>query len=187
MGILVLAFFRLPGKIKPGINIDRLTRHVDLFPTLAGIAGAEIPADLKVDGRSLIPLLEKPTVESKDRYTFFHKGRWSKKMDGKWITDGVDPDEHKRRNFAVRSEKWRLVGEKNLYDIERDPGEKTNVIGEHPAVAKSMLEAYDAWWEEMRPLMVNEGTPLAKEHPFIVQYEKQKEEKGIPEWKPPVF
>ena len=181
-GTRVPAFFRLPGRINPEIDIDRLTRHVDIFPTLAAIAGAEIPSDMRLDGRNLIPLLENPNADWKDRFTFFHKGRWSKKLDGKWVTAGVEPDEHKWRNFAVRNEKWRLVGTGNLYDVENDPGEKTNVIEENPEIAESMLKAYEGWWKEVRPLMVNEGTPLSSKHPFIVQYEKQKQEKGIPKW-----
>ena len=160
---------------------------MDIFPTLAGIAGAAIPSDIKLDGRSLIPLLENPNVDWKDRYTFFHKGRWSKKIDGKWVTAGVEPDEHKWINFAVRDEKWRLVGKENLYDIEKDPDEMTNVIQENREIAESMLKAYEGWWKEVRPLMVNEGAPLAKEHPFIVQYDKQKQEKGIPNWQEPAL
>jgi len=34
-GSRVPLFMRLPGKIKPGVDVDRLTRHVDIFPTLA--------------------------------------------------------------------------------------------------------------------------------------------------------
>ena len=45
-----------------------------------------------------------------------------------------------------------------------------------------MREAYDKWWEEVRPLMVNEDVPLAKERPYWVNDNKQKESQGIPEW-----
>jgi arylsulfatase len=36
-----------------------------------------------------------------------------------------------------------------------------------------MREAYDQWWTEVRPLMVNETAPLTPERPFWVEYEKQ--------------
>jgi hypothetical protein len=41
------------------------------------------------------------------------------------------------------------------------------------------------WWAETRPLMVNEGVPLAKERPQGVLYEKQLLEEGMSDWTPP--
>ena len=48
-----------------------------------------------------------------------------------------------------------------------------------------MLEAYEKWWDEVRPLMINEEVPLAKTKPFVEQFEKQQKESGIPNWVPP--
>jgi arylsulfatase len=48
-----------------------------------------------------------------------------------------------------------------------------------------MQTAYEAWWDEVRPLMINEDAPLDNEPPFIVQYELQQKESGIPDWIPP--
>jgi len=49
-GSWVALFMRWPGKTKVGVDIDRLTRHYDLFPTLAKVAGATIPDGLDLDG-----------------------------------------------------------------------------------------------------------------------------------------
>jgi arylsulfatase A-like enzyme len=126
-GSRVPLFMRWKGRTKIGMEIQRMTRHYDLFPTLAEIAGAEVPEDL--DGRSLIPLLEYPKGSWikpwQDRYTFFHRGRWDKEgIAGKWGDGNTDPDEEKWKNFAVRSERWRLVGTDKLYDVEQDPGKR---------------------------------------------------------------
>jgi arylsulfatase len=185
-GSRVPLFVRLPGRIKPGVDVARLTRHVDLFPTLAEFAGAKAPEELDLDGRSLIPLIDSPAAEWPDRDTFFHKGRWKKKgMRAKKGRSDHAPENSKYKGFAVRNEKWRLVSKSSLYDIENDPGEKKNVIKEHPEVAQKMLTAYDAWWDEVRPLMINEDASLDKEPPFIVQFELQKKKTGIPDWIPP--
>ena len=48
-----------------------------------------------------------------------------------------------------------------------------------------MRAAYDVWWAETQPLMVNEDVPLAPERPFWVLYEKQLDSEGIPKWEPP--
>jgi arylsulfatase len=180
-GTRVPLFFRLPGKTKPGVDIDRLARHYDLFPTLAQIAGATIPQDLNLDGRSLMPLIENPKADWDDRFTFFHIGRWGKKnAPGRWGTGDTDPDKAKYKGFAVRNEKWRLVGKSELYNIDEDPGEQNNVASENPQVVQQMLEAYDKWWDEVRPLMINEDASLDTGNPFRDQSDKQREEKGIP-------
>jgi len=183
-GTRVPLFFRLPGKIKAGVDIDRLARHYDLFPTLAQFAGAKIPQSLNLDGRNLKPLIDNPKADWGDRYTFFHKGRWNKKNAPKrWGKGNTDPDKAKYIGFAVRSEKWRLVGKNELYYIEMDPGEQNNVADENPGIVQKMLKAYDKWWDEVRSLMVNEDASLDTGKPFIEQFEKQKTEKGIPLWK----
>jgi arylsulfatase len=185
-GTRVPLFFRFPGRIKASVDVDRLTRHYDLFPTLTEIAGAQAPEELNLDGRSLIPLMDSPEAKWPDRKTFFHKGRWNKK--GMRVRKGRpdhDPEHSKYKSFAVRSEQWRLVGKDALYDVTNDPGETNNVIKEHPKVAQNMLASYEAWWSEVRPLMNNEDASLDKEPPFIVQYELQKKKIGIPDWIPP--
>ena len=185
-GSRVPLFMRLPGRLVKERDIDRLTRHYDIFPTLVEFSGAEVPKDIKLDGRSLIPLIDNPKCQWPDRYTFFHKGRWNKKgAKGHWGRGNCDPDKAKYKGFAVRSEKWRLVGKNALFDIENDPGEKKNVIQANREVADKMLAAYDKWWDEVRPLMVNEDAPLNVGKPFVEQYNKQKKESGIGKWTPP--
>ncbi len=185
-GTRVPLFFRLPGRIKAGVDVDRLARHYDLFPTLAEIAGTTAAGVLDLDGRSLVPLLENPAADWPERYTFFHKGRWAKQ--GMRVRKGQpdhDPENSKYTGFAVRSETWRLVNNRELYDIDKDPGETRNLFKAHPEVVAKMLAAYEAWWDEVRPLMVNEDASLDQEAPFIVEFESQKETTGIPNWAPP--
>jgi len=186
-GSRVPLFMRLPGKIKPGVEVDRIARHYDLFPTLAEIAGAPIPKGLDLDGRSLIPLIETPEAPWQDRYLFFHKGRWNKKgAPGRWGIKGSKnpPDDFKYGGFAVRNEKYRLVGGW-LYNIEEDPSETKSIKSKHPEVAAEMKKVYDAWWDEVRPLMVNEDASLDTGKPFVEQFNKQKAAGGIPDWIPP--
>ena len=186
-GSRVPLFMRLPGKIKPGVEVDRITRHYDLFPTLADIVGASIPKDLDLDGRSLVPLIENPKAPWQDRYLIFHKGRWNKKgAPGRWGKGETNADNCKYRGFAVRNEKYRLVGGW-LYDIEEDPAEKKSIKSKHPEVADEMRKVYDAWWDEVRPLMVNEDASLDTGKPFVEQFNKQKAAGGIPDWTPPEF
>jgi arylsulfatase len=187
-GSRVPLFMRLPGQIPAGVDVTRMTRHYDLFPTLAEIAGADVPAGL--DGRSLVPLIKDAPGDWQDpwqdRFTFFHLGRWGKKgAPAPWDEGNTDLDKAEFEKFAVRTEDWRLVGLNELYKINEDPGETANVITDNPEVAQAMLEAYERWWDSVRPLLVNEDASLDVPKPFVVQFEKQKAERGIPQWARP--
>ena len=61
------------------------------------------------------------------------------------------------------------------------------MIKQHPETAKRMLKAYEKWWDEVRPYMINEDAPLDTGKPFIEQFEKQQKEQGIPNWTPPAL
>ena len=52
---------------------------------------------------------------------------------------------------------------------------------------EKMRKAYDQWWENMLPMMINENVNLNKPQPFVVEYEKQLKEGGIPKWVKPVL
>lgn len=162
-GTRVPAFFRWPGKLGEGVDVNRLTAHIDMFPTLAEITGAKIPGSVKLDGRSLASLLLDPDADWPDRYIFVHKGRWAR---GKAA-------ESKYADCAVRNARFRLVKNKELYDIANDPGETKNVIDQYPEVVAKMRAAYDRWWDEVLPCMVNENVFGPKINPFKERYWKQ--------------
>ena len=60
-----------------------------------------------------------------------------------------------------------------LFDLQADPGEQTDVAAANPDVVKQLTTAYDAWWESCQPLLVNEKAPLPAENPFHTLYWKQ--------------
>jgi len=173
-GVRVPFFVRWQGRITPGREVDRIAAHIDLLPTLAALAGAK-PPENQVEGRNLLPWIEDADARWPDRFLFTHVGRWK---------PGAEPDEHQWSRFAVRNQRFRLVGKTMLYDMEKDPAQTTNVIEKHPDVARDMLSAYDQWWKKTRPLMVNEDVPMSPTRPFHVLYEKQRKTGGIPDWKP---
>ena len=185
-GSRVPFFVRLPKSKQAGLEIDTMTRHFDILPTLTEIAGGKLPKNEKFNGRSLWPLINGEKKEWENRTTYFHSGRWAKKgAPGRWGKGDTNPDNHKYGKFAVRTEQWRLVGKDELYDIQKDLGQKKNVIAAHPEVAARLLKEYGAWWDRVRPLMTNEDAPLDTGKPFIEQFNKQKADQGIPAWKEP--
>jgi arylsulfatase len=174
-GVRVPFFVRWDGRIEPKRDIDRIAAHIDVFPTLAALAKAELPPN-QVEGRSLLPLIEDSKVDWTDRYLFTHKGRWK---------TGDDPDKFQWRNFAVRNQRFRFVGNNALYDMTKDPSQTTNVLEQHPEVVAEMRAVYDEWWKETRPQMVNEDAKMSRTRPFHELYRKQIAATGIPDWQPP--
>ena len=159
-------FFRWPaGGIPAGAECDALSAHLDIFPTLADIAGANLSDDVKkqVEGRSLLPLLKNPKAEWPDRFLVHHRGRWKKGQ----------AEQSKFNGCAIQNARFTLVNNAELYDLKADPGEKTNVLAEHPDVVTSLRAAYDRWWSETLPLLVNENVVGPKVNPMKERYWNQ--------------
>ena len=159
------AFFRWPGKLTPA-DVKPLAAHTDIFPTLAELAGAKIPANVKLDGRSLVPLLRNPDAPWADRFLFTHVGRWDK---GKAA-------ESKYAKCRVRNARFSMVNMGNgweLYDLPNDLGETTDVRAKFPADAKKLNDAYDKWWDEVLPLLENENATPPTVPPYVELYQKQ--------------
>jgi arylsulfatase len=171
-GTRAINFWRWPGTLKPAA-VDRLAAHIDIFPTLAELAGAKLSAAVKtqIEGRSLAPLLRNPQADWPDRYLFTHIGRWPK---------GANPNDFKYAQCSVRSPRWHLVSNSRegakrweLYDVKADPGEKTDLAAQHSEVVKAMDAAYDKWWADVLPLLDNENAPQPAVNPYHELYWKQ--------------
>lgn len=185
-GSKVPFLIRWTGKLKAGREIDTLAAHIDILPTFAALAGAPIPEG-QVEGRSLLPLLdERADADWADRYIFNHICRWA---------TGADPNDHKDVNYSVRSQRYRYLAPQDrrrkhskgaeLYDMIEDPGQTTNIIDKHPEIAAKMKAAFEQYWKEALPLMVNENAPMSPERPYHVWYHAQKKKEGIPKWEKP--
>jgi len=125
-GIRVPMIARWPGRIEAGTTTDHVSAFWDIMPTCAVLAGAKAPKD--TDGLCMVPtLLGKPSKQKKHKFLYweFHE-RGSKQ--------------------AVRMGRWKAVrfgaaGKLELYDLEADLGETTNVADEHRDVTAE-IEAY---------------------------------------------
>ncbi|MDX2040642.1 MAG: DUF4976 domain-containing protein [Acidobacteriota bacterium] len=171
-GTRAISFWRWPGTLKPAAT-DALAAHVDVFPTLVEIAGAKMTASVKaqVEGRSLLPLLKSAKANWSDRVFVRHIGRWPK---------GANPNDWKYIQVSVRTKRWHLVSDSKenvkrwaLYDLQADPGEKTDVAAQHSEVVKQMDAEYDKWWAGMLPMLVNEDAVQPAINPYHEQYWKQ--------------
>ncbi|QTN34410.1 sulfatase [Akkermansiaceae bacterium] len=138
-GCKVPFIVRWPGKIAAKRSSDELLSTMDLLPTFAKLAGAELPADRTLDGYDASPFLLGKTEASPRDDFFYYTG---------CLLNGV------------RSDRWKLVlprpanppgtgwwgrmieaiPEIQLYDLNSDPGETSNLAPQHPEVVADLLK-----------------------------------------------
>jgi arylsulfatase len=159
------SFWRWPSGFSGGVDCPALAAHLDVLPTLAEIAGVQLDDQLRsqVEGRSLLPLLRQPTAAWPDRILVTHTGRWPRGQAAA----------AKYRDCSLRNQQFRLVNNRELYDLRADPGETTNVLAQHPQVVADLRAAYDRWWEDVQPLLVNERVEPPRYNAYQLLYWQQ--------------
>jgi len=123
-----------------GHKVNQITAHVDVVPTMINLCGIPSPKGVKFDGVSIKPLLDvagKKEIEWPNRILV---------TDNQRVKDPI-----KWKQTAVMSNRWRLINEKELYEIKKDPEQKKNVFKEHPEAVARLTKFYDAWWNELEP------------------------------------
>ncbi len=132
-------FIRWPkGNIVGGRDVKHLTAHIDVLPTLADLCGVQVPQAAKVDGQSLLPLLKDSKANWPERTLAVHSQRLE--FPKKW------------RKAAVMTDRWRFVTDgdrRELFDMDKDPGQKTNVAQDHPDVFRRLSGDYEKWYESI--------------------------------------
>jgi arylsulfatase A-like enzyme len=133
-----------PERIAPGRkDATTVANGIDLFPTLAQLAGAKVPAML--DGVSLAATWTGQGAESRPDIFYAYGG---------FGVPGKSPRPHLDRDvsppFAIRSGEWKLLAradgtEAELYNLASDPSESRNVVKDNPAVAASLTEKVVRW------------------------------------------
>ena len=135
-GHRVMLFIRWPGGgLSKGKDIDQLTAGFDVLPTLIDLCNIKRPKGPRLDGISLVPLLKDQTRNWPDRTLI---------VDNQRVTYPVP-----WRRTSVMNGKWRLVNNTELYDIEKDPSQKNNIIEKHPKIVKKLRKDYDKWWASL--------------------------------------
>jgi arylsulfatase A-like enzyme len=126
-----------PGKIPAHSTCDAPMSEVDVLPTLARLAGAEVPTDRRIDGKDIWPLLCGQTKTSPHEALFFFNGRRLEAVrSGPWKM-AIAPQGTGLPKGAAEPVKH--TGPR-LYDLDTDIGELTDVAGQHPEVVARLQE-----------------------------------------------
>ena len=136
-GYRVFCIIRWPGKVPAGKVSDAIFATIDFMPTFANLAGYKVPADRTIDGVDQTALLLGKSSKGRDTFLYAANGL----RQGKWKYLKA---EHRVPGYA-RDTKRKEVEE--LYDLESDIGETTNLAARHPkkvAELKALMAAIEA-------------------------------------------
>jgi len=132
---------RWPGKIPAGTVNDEVMTAMDLLPTFATLAGADIPSDRVIDGKDIWPVLA-GKAESPHEAFFYHGGNTLRAVrSGKWKLHRAAPSGKKNRGKGPRGPA--------LFNLENDIAEKKNVAKDNPKVVERLLGYMKAFESEL--------------------------------------
>lgn len=140
-GHRVPCYVRWPaGNMGRPRDIDELTQVQDILPTLIDLCGLRCETSVRkaFDGTTLAGLL---------------RGRVNRLQDRKLVVQWSSKDYPDYGDAAVLWKKWRLVHDRELYNIADDPGQTKNIAARHPEIVKSLKAHYGNWWESVKPVL----------------------------------
>ena len=138
-GMRVPCIVRWPGKIPAGSSSELVTSTIDLLPTFAGLAGAEVPGDRIIDGRDIWSILSgKPGAKSPHEvFCYYQMDQLQAVRSGRWKL--FVKLKSKKRNWG-KPEGPRPL---KLFDLVADIHEDKDVKDKNPLVVKRLLSLVD--------------------------------------------
>jgi arylsulfatase len=143
-GHRVPCFIRWPaGGLRAPADIGGLTQVQDLLPTLTDLCGLKPPAGARFDGLNLSDVLRGAAEPPADRMLVIN---YSRMPQGVTRPTADNPAVPRREGAAVLWKRWRLLEDRELYNLDSDPMQQTNVLAAHPDIVARMRAHLDAWW-----------------------------------------
>tara|TARA_B110000503_G_scaffold79205_1_gene121679 strand:- start:13868 stop:15538 length:1671 start_codon:yes stop_codon:yes gene_type:complete len=142
-GLRVPLFVKWPAHIAPGTRVDTPVAHIDLMPTMAAAAGAELPSGVVIDGRDMLPLATGEGTALWDRETlFWQSGYYRAVRHGDWKLQVSD----------TPNKAW-------LYNLAQDPTEQNNLAESRTDKRDKLMALLDA----------HQATARQPLYPYVVE------------------
>ena len=133
-GMRMPCIMRWPGKIPAGTLCSEMALTMDFLPTLAKLAGADLPAGYELNGKDISALMTRPGAKTPHEAFFYYRGTTLEAVrSGKWkaILYAKDSDGQPGRPHE-------------LYDLKADISEKTDVAADNADVVKRLAALAEA-------------------------------------------
>lgn len=155
-GVRVPAILWAPGKVPAGTVCDLVATTMDVMPTFAALAGADVPSDRVIDGEDIRHLFHGEFDKAnRDKAYFYYlrvhlqavrQGKWKLHLPREKEPIGVAPFS---RNTHIAPEDRVGFEEPFLVDLENDLGETTNLAAENPQVVERLLGLAESMREDL--------------------------------------
>jgi arylsulfatase A-like enzyme len=132
-GIRVPTLIRWPGRIPAGRVSAQVGATMDLTATIFAATRTAAPADARLDGVNLLPVLEGATAEF-ERTIFWRS-----------IARGWNQRAVRRGNWKVLADNGQVM----LFDVRRDPAERDDLASRHPDVVRSLWPLIGQWEKDV--------------------------------------
>ena len=131
------------GNLVGGKDINALTAHIDVLPTISELCGISVPDTYQPDGISFNPLLQNLDKGKKREHLVvqFQGGANFKGAPKEW--------EH----TCIVKDDWRLINGKELYNIKNDPNQSHDIAETNPRKVEELRAVYPSFWESVSPRM----------------------------------
>ncbi len=172
-GIRVPMIARMPGMIEAGATCREPVIGVDLYPTFVEIAGARVPDGQTPDGQT--PARQAPDEQVLDGVSLVGLLRGQRSLAPRALfwhfpayleSSGIVKDSPWRTTpcGAIRMGPWKLIeyfedGTVELYNLDADIGERTNLAAIRPEVRDRLHAVMTAWREEIDAPVPSEPNP----------------------------
>jgi len=155
-GVRAPMLLRYPRGVEAGQVCDRLVQNLDIAPTILDICGVEPPGDVRIDGKSLLPMLD-GSRDAIHEALFFEIGKTRavcterhKYLAVRYPTPPQNNDErfHGPLKFLqanVQLRHPRYYDTDQLYDLVDDPDETTNLAAVEPERLRELQDRMGAW------------------------------------------
>lgn len=151
-GTRVPFIVRWPGHIPAGRVFHTPAMMLDLYPTVAKLAGAKLPTDRVIDGRDIFPVLDGQTRAAPHDALYFYwgnalqavlKGRWKLHLPHSYTHTSVPG------HGGMPGTTEELTIGLSLFDMDSDPSESHDVAKAHPEVVRQMLQVAEEAREKL--------------------------------------
>ena len=160
-GIRVPACVSWPKVVEAGSDCDVPITGVDIMPTFAELAGADLPAKQPVDGRSWVPLLSGKEDDLAERPVFWHYPLYLQGSGYNQVIPVHGTSENHWRATpcsVIRQGDWKLIqffesDSVQLFNLKSDLGETRDLAESNPEKADALLAKLKAWQAETKAVI----------------------------------
>ncbi len=146
-GVRVPCIMQWKGEIEEGLTNNELFTTMDFLPTFAEMAGAKLPQELTIDGKSFKDVILKNEKSKHDYFYYYAYTHLQAVRDKEWKL--VLPREKKPGYMKWRGRKIDKVDEIQLFNLINDKEEKHNLADQYPEKVKELMKLIEGGRKEL--------------------------------------